>query len=633
MREVTGLFKGFVLKERYVILSLLGKGGMGKVYLAQDLRLEGKYWAIKEVKMEIENDVFIDEARMLAALDHPNLPKIVDYYPPDSQGYCFIVMDYIQGSSIADYYEKLEEKLSAREILQYMIELCGVFQYLHNQKPHPIIYRDLKPSNVMLDQNKKVYLIDFGIARLFQQDKSTDTIQIGTVGFAAPEQYANQQTDQRTDIFQLGALLQYFLTGSPYLNVHHSPFSYSVSPEEARRRGEKESRVQLDQNAYDGIMSIVHKATQYLPEDRYSLVEEMLEALQALQHQLEEAKKPNHTSKTSVRAIKDGAKSKTVSSPIPSPAEQLSSKYILIGSLWNGAGATTLATLLARSLAAKEFSVAYVEYPSLTPYMYDYLNISGQEAGSRKAERGMESFEQKNFGFGQAWDSHDITWYVNHPERIRADCTYEELLKLTHYLRHHTCTIIDVANQWLQPSIMDFLEQADYVYLCIEPDPVKIDWLCPLESRSTGEHSLRLKEDLLWPKEGNGSMLQALSMLLNAEMQGKCNLELISMKMNDLIHSKKWQECLFKQPLASIPYLPFPQLMNHAWNSTFIYDQAEYQEDIERALQPILKQLVSHYLSERGRNKVGARGEKSFTHKLRSFLDVGKLNRRKAKFK
>ncbi|CAM3522957.1 serine/threonine protein kinase [Marinicrinis lubricantis] len=205
--------RSYRLAERYEILRELGRGGMGTVYLARDLKLNGKLWAIKRCSTSA-NSNWNTEASMLMELDHPLLPRIVDCvrWGSDRVG---IVMDYIEGPTLLQLFEQHQKSLPERRWLKYIVQICEALQYLH-ERPEPIIYRDLKPANIIIDSYDNARLIDFGISRVFQADKHHDTVQLGTRGFAAPEQLRGLQTDPRTDIYQLGALIFYFLSGGEY---------------------------------------------------------------------------------------------------------------------------------------------------------------------------------------------------------------------------------------------------------------------------------------------------------------------------------------------------------------------------------------------------------------------------------
>lgn len=206
---------GVVLQNRYVIERLLGGGGMGMVYLAHDQRLANRHCAIKEMvdhfidpQQRIEaNEYFAREADTLAQLKHPAIPAITDRF--DDQNRHYLVMEYVEGRD-------LEDELAARDgepipeglAIDIARQLCNVLLYLHSMSP-PIVYRDMKPSNVMLTPKGRVVLVDFGIARLFKAQKKGTMI--GTLGFAPPEQYKGE-VDPRSDIYSLAATLHYMLT-------------------------------------------------------------------------------------------------------------------------------------------------------------------------------------------------------------------------------------------------------------------------------------------------------------------------------------------------------------------------------------------------------------------------------------
>ncbi len=209
------LASGTVLQNRYEIERLLGGGGMGMVYLAHDHRLANRPCAVKEMvdhfidqQQRIEaNDYFAREADTLAQLKHAAIPAITDRF--DDQNRHYLVMEYVEGRN-------LEEEIAARGgplpeglIIDIARQLCDVLAYLHGSTP-PVVYRDMKPSNVMLTPKGRVVLVDFGIARLFKSARKGTMI--GTLGFAPPEQYQGV-VDPRSDIYSLGATLHYVLTG------------------------------------------------------------------------------------------------------------------------------------------------------------------------------------------------------------------------------------------------------------------------------------------------------------------------------------------------------------------------------------------------------------------------------------
>ncbi|WP_017812442.1 serine/threonine protein kinase [Paenibacillus shenyangensis] len=216
MIHPTRLYQGMVLAERYRIEGKLGSGGMSHVYLAHDLRLPGKKWAVKEsVAQPSQYREVAAEAKMLTALSHPFLPRIVDFITEDPDGYTYMVMDYIEGETLEQKFKRQPAEVDAAFIMRCADQLCNVLEYLHQHEP-PIVFRDMKPSNVMITSGMDMRLIDFGIARIFKPEESQDTVKLGTIGFAAPEQYGSGQTDHRSDLYGLGALILYLATGGHY---------------------------------------------------------------------------------------------------------------------------------------------------------------------------------------------------------------------------------------------------------------------------------------------------------------------------------------------------------------------------------------------------------------------------------
>ncbi len=220
-----------VLSGRYVISRCVGRGGMGAVYQAADIRIPGKTWAIKEMSdaaitnpLEKQHAIaaFRQEALMLARLDHPNLPKVTDHFAEGGKQY--LVMDFIVGETLDKRLEQMDGgPLPVDDARDWGRQLCDVLGYLHGQDP-PVIFRDLKPRNVMVTPDGTVKLIDFGIARLFKPGKVSDTAFFGTVGYSPREQYGAGQTDARSDIYALGATLHHLLTGIPPTDM---PFEFA----------------------------------------------------------------------------------------------------------------------------------------------------------------------------------------------------------------------------------------------------------------------------------------------------------------------------------------------------------------------------------------------------------------------
>ncbi len=212
------LASGYLLKRRYRILARLGNGGFGAVYKAEDEQSGNRLVAVKEMNrggltpLEIAGaaDAFKREALLLAKLKHPSLPGIYDHF--SEAGRWYLVMDYIEGETLEARFDRLG-RMRVEEVLQIGMQLCEVLGYLHSCQP-PVIFRDLKPANIIVSPQGRIYLIDFGLARLFDPAQSKNSSPFGSPGYAAPEQYDSPQTTVRADIYSLGATLHQLLTGA-----------------------------------------------------------------------------------------------------------------------------------------------------------------------------------------------------------------------------------------------------------------------------------------------------------------------------------------------------------------------------------------------------------------------------------
>jgi len=224
----TPLKAGEVLRNRYKIRRIIGQGGMGSIYLADDLRLEGRQCALKEVEhdrslppemLQQARDQFQREATVLARLDHPNLPKVSDFFSISGRDY--LVMDYVPGRDLRALMLEARQKnvfLDEQEVLGWASQLADALSYLHGQKP-PILHRDIKPGNLKLTPSGLLKLVDFGLVKILASDEMTVTILQGrgTALYTPLEQYGGESghTDTRSDIYAFGATLYHLLTNTP----------------------------------------------------------------------------------------------------------------------------------------------------------------------------------------------------------------------------------------------------------------------------------------------------------------------------------------------------------------------------------------------------------------------------------
>lgn len=257
---------GSIVDGKYKILNKIGQGGMSIVYLAMNERVN-KPWAIKEVRKdgvsnyEVVRQNLIAETDILKRLNHPNLPSIIDVI--DCEDTFLIVMDYIEGKPLSEALQR-EGAQPQDKVIEWAKQICDVLGYLHSRKP-PIIYRDMKPSNIMLKPDGNIMIIDFGTAREYKSASIADTTCLGTQGYAAPEQFGGHgQTDARTDIYCLGATLYHLVTG-------HNPCMppYEMYPIR-----------QWNPALSSGFEEIILKCTQKNPADRYQSCAELMYALE-----------------------------------------------------------------------------------------------------------------------------------------------------------------------------------------------------------------------------------------------------------------------------------------------------------------------------------------------------------------
>ncbi len=263
------LIANTILARRYHIVQRVGQGGMGAVYKATDTRLGNKVVAVKEMsetdlttalEKQQARQAFKQEAQTLADLNHVNLPRVTDHFSENGKQY--LVMDFVKGQTLQDILERAGGPLEIEQVIEWGKKLCEVLEYLHSQQP-PIIFRDLKPANIMVDEHGQIKLIDFGIVRLFKKGQPTDTTSFGTTGYSPPEQHGPGQTDFRSDIYALGATLHHLLT---FRNPIQAPFQFP-------------SIRQFNRNVSKGLDYAIMQALAPDPTMRWQTVRQMRDAL------------------------------------------------------------------------------------------------------------------------------------------------------------------------------------------------------------------------------------------------------------------------------------------------------------------------------------------------------------------
>jgi len=265
------LSPGDTLGSRYEILRFLSKGGMGAVYLARDKRFSNvnKLVAVKEmisavrdsVTSRISLETFEREANMLASLSHPAIPKVFDYFHQERRAY--LIIEYIEGTDLESLLAEIDFALPQEKVVNWGVQACEVLSFLHNHKPSSVVFRDMKPANIMLKDDGRIVLIDFGIAKLFQAGKRGTMI--GTEGYSPPEQYRGI-AEPRGDVYALGATLHHLLTRRDPRK--EPPFTFHEHPIR-----DYNPTVTAD------LEAVILKALAYEIEDRYASAEEMKQAL------------------------------------------------------------------------------------------------------------------------------------------------------------------------------------------------------------------------------------------------------------------------------------------------------------------------------------------------------------------
>ncbi len=266
---------GSLVDGKYKILNVVGKGGMSVVYMAINEKAN-KMWAVKEVRkdgvlnFEAVKQGLVAETDILKKLDHPNLPSIIDVIDKDDS--FIIIMDYIQGNSLNKALDEFGAQ-PQENVIEWAKQLCNVLGYLHSRQP-AIIYRDMKPANIMLKPDGNIMLIDFGTAREFKEKNLADTVSLGTIGYAAPEQFGGMgQTDARTDIYCLGTTLYHLVTGC-------IPSPYEMKPIR-----------EINPALSSGLEKIILKCTQQEAADRYQSTAELMYSLESYKKIDDEYKK------------------------------------------------------------------------------------------------------------------------------------------------------------------------------------------------------------------------------------------------------------------------------------------------------------------------------------------------------
>ncbi|MBD2869804.1 serine/threonine-protein kinase [Paenibacillus arenilitoris] len=450
---------GVIVGGRYRVAGMIGRGGMGTVYAMEDMKLGGMLRAVKVTRLSPDaNEAYSAEAHMLMSLSHPNLPHIVDYLRMEESGCDALVMDYFNGQTLTAYANGTYGSIPYGQIVQIGLQLCSALRYLHRQSP-PVIHRDLKPSNVMIGGNGEVKLIDFGISRRYKENRRQDTEQLGTEGFAAPEQKGGGQSDARTDIYGLGAVLFYLASGGAVFRHGEG----AASDPFAGMRADIPPR----------FKAVVERMLQSQPSRRYPSMAEAEEALALLIHG--EMPFLNQVAPTAKAAL--------------FPAGQI---QIGVVSLSPGAGATFLTFALHALFGHAGSASSAVEYTGSRPEWHAVLS---RHLRLRNAPyRESRGFDDR---YTHVWrQDGKLSWFAIDPARpVPGDHVsqkFDQMLRQSGSSVH----LFDFSSRWDEPDAMHRLLQSHIVIAV--GDPAVHKWQPAMLGKLE-----RVKEEL----RGKGGML------------------------------------------------------------------------------------------------------------------------------
>ena len=272
------------------------------------------------------------------------------------------------------------------------------------------------------------------------------------------------------------------------------------------------------------------------------------------------------------------------------------SKLIVVASMWPGAGSTTLAVNLARSIADRGVSVAYVEYPVSKPYVFDYLKIPEKEDQREVSYIDFaKKIKDKNIirTKESVWNEYGVDWYVS-DTRLRpiSSFSYEDMIRFS-YAINSTITIVDISSNLKDEDVQKFLHHADDIYVCVEPDIVKIDWLAAIHENGQEVECQREEK-------------KVIDYLNNIEQLEGIAYQYINMKYTKNIDNKTWLQCLEKKPLAFIPIMPYEDCLSCVWNSSFLYDSEKHHNVFEKSIKPLLVRILPRQFIEKKNGNKGA---------------------------
>ncbi len=531
---------------------------MSTVYLAEDTRLPGKLWAVKQYRgMGRQFSIPESEVATLLQLNHPLLPHVVDFFPPSyssdvesDSGY--LVMEWIDGVTLDNWLEQRKGRIPLERSLTIGMQICELLHYLHHLKPAPIIYRDLKPSNIMLDRQGHIRLIDFGIARNFKPDSQTDTIPLGTLAFAAPEQLKRKKTDTRSDLYSLGTLLFYLITGGGLYSVDRKPL--------------RRYRHTLPLVVEETIQRLLEQE----PEDRYQSALEARRALQACFGGEEDAPVRNDAL-IGEEVSQYPVGSKAVEKRNAAPKKTV----VVVGSLYPGAGATFVTIAMARAWRRSRVTTAVVEAGAKEPELAALLRLSGisepafsdgyyDDEVETKTERPHKS---KAASSGKA----ETSWLPRNPvpaywlhEDPTARSIDSERLQQAILGAEPSLVLVDIADGWLEPRLKPLCEESAALVVVLDAYPFKWEQVSTRRS---------LQQLLRWTESG---------------------LDIHWVLNKDAAHAgrKDRMDSLPGSPRCILPYISAEERLEALDKRMLIQDRYPLRDKLDSALMPLLEAVA-----------------------------------------
>ncbi|OBZ17395.1 serine/threonine-protein kinase [Bacillus sp. FJAT-26390] len=526
---------GAVVGGRYRIAGILGRGGMGVVYAADDLKLASKLRAIKVIlPLPAGAGSYAEEASMMMKMNHPQLPLIMDYFAPEEHGFEALVMEYIDGRTVAELFGSIHAGLTFRQIIHIGLQLCAALIHLHGHSP-PIIHRDLKPTNVMIDHKWQVKLIDFGISRHFKEGQQRDTAQLGTVGFAAPEQEGAGQSDERTDIYGLGALLFYMASGG------------AIYQQAVASRGERAALAQLQPDIPTAFIAVIQRLLQPDPKLRYHTMLEVQEVLKPYAPNQMVSSEENNEAPYNENSRTRGMN-------------------ICLLSLAPGAGSTFLAHTLAVLLGQQGTAVSAAEYEHARPEWHAWL--SGQKRAKNSRWKETRALDQRYVNYMQ--DKSFVSWFTLRSEGYPTPALDEQRFNKMLHHAGSLINLIDLSGKWNEPDALAQMRQARFIFAV--GDPAVAKWQAA-ELRQL----VTLKREL----HPNGGKIYFIA---NKDMAFRGRNE--------------WLSLFPEGPHAIVPKLPDETLLTLQWNGVWAADDLRLRKRLSQALMPIFKLIYNEINTE-----------------------------------